>query len=62
MLPLESIEVAEWFWRNRKRAEYRMTFANRWVDQRDAMRLRRGGSIGLRRKARTDRQSMHVMK
>jgi len=50
---MQSDEFVEQFERNRKRAEYRMNFANRCVDQRDAMRLRRGGSTGLRRKART---------
>jgi hypothetical protein len=50
---MQSDEFVEQFERNRKRAEYRMTLANRCVDQRDAMRLRCGGSMGLRRKART---------
>jgi hypothetical protein len=58
---MQSGELVEQFERNRKRAEYRMTFANRCVDQRDAMRLRRGGSMGSVEGV-DDRQGIHVMK
>jgi hypothetical protein len=62
---MQSDEFVEQFERNRKRAEYRMNFANRRVGQRDAMRLRRGGSIGSverrGRPARHARDEMNVL-
>jgi hypothetical protein len=62
VLPLESDDVAEQFERNRKRAEYRMNFANRCVDQRDAMRFAPRRQSRAPSEGADDRQGMHVMK